>query len=120
MTILSLLLQNYGNPYYDIDFWLDDKNGTVTVGEVWLHKVPQQEAGGGCTYPVTVSMVSTMRRSRSKLSRQPEHVSHGCLERTPHGQAEPSGWPDGGPALVAGSYSTMTCPYIQGCGVQIK
>lgn len=52
MTILSLLLQNYGNPYYDIDFWLDDKSGTVTVGEVWLHKVPQQEAGGGCKYPL--------------------------------------------------------------------
>jgi hypothetical protein len=51
MTILSLLLQNYGNPYYDIDFWLDDKSGTVTVGEVWLHKVPQQEAGGWVQIP---------------------------------------------------------------------
>ena len=29
---------------YALDFWLDDKNGTVTVGEVRLHKVPQQEA----------------------------------------------------------------------------
>jgi hypothetical protein len=52
MTIMSLLLQNYGNPYYDIDFWLDDKSGTVTVGEVWLHKVPQQEAGGGANTPL--------------------------------------------------------------------
>ena len=89
MTIISLLLQNYGNPYYDIDFWRDDNSGTVTVGEVWLHKVPQQEAGGGRTYPVTVSMVSTRRGSRSKRSRQPEHVSHRCLELTPPGQAEP-------------------------------
>lgn len=45
MTILSLLLQNYGNPYYDIDFWLDDKNGTVTVGEVWLPRSPSRRRG---------------------------------------------------------------------------
>jgi hypothetical protein len=31
--------------YYDIDFWLDDKNGVVTVGSVRVHKVPQQEDG---------------------------------------------------------------------------
>jgi hypothetical protein len=38
-------LQGSQDEYYDIDFWLDDKSGTVTVGEVRIHKVPQQEAG---------------------------------------------------------------------------
>ena len=37
--------QGSRDEYYDIDFWLDDKSGTVTVGEVRIHKVPQQEAG---------------------------------------------------------------------------
>jgi hypothetical protein len=37
--------QGSQNEYYDIDFWLDDKNGTVTVGDVRVHKVPQQEDG---------------------------------------------------------------------------
>jgi hypothetical protein len=37
--------QGSQDEYYDIDFWLDDKSGTVTVGEVRVHKVPQQEAG---------------------------------------------------------------------------
>ena len=31
--------------YYDIDFWLDDKSGTVEVGSVRVHKVPVQEDG---------------------------------------------------------------------------
>jgi hypothetical protein len=37
--------QGSQDEYYDIDFWLDDKSGKVTVGEVRVHKVPQQEAG---------------------------------------------------------------------------
>ena len=37
--------QGSQDEYYDIDFWLDDKSGTVTVGEVRVHKVPQQEGG---------------------------------------------------------------------------
>jgi hypothetical protein len=37
--------QGSQDEYYDIDFWLDDKSGKVTVGEVRIHKVPQQEAG---------------------------------------------------------------------------
>jgi len=37
--------QGSRDEYYDIDFWLDDQSGTVTVGEVRVHKVPQQEAG---------------------------------------------------------------------------
>ncbi|HSB71350.1 MAG TPA: hypothetical protein VLT62_18650 [Candidatus Methylomirabilis sp.] len=31
--------------YYDIDFWLDNKSGAVTVGDVRVHKVPQKEDG---------------------------------------------------------------------------
>ncbi len=31
--------------YYDIDFWLDDKSGKVTVGGVRVHKVPMMEDG---------------------------------------------------------------------------
>lgn len=31
--------------YYDIDFWLDEKTGKISVGEVRVHKVPQQEDG---------------------------------------------------------------------------
>ena len=31
--------------YYDIDFWLDDKSGKVTVGDVRVHKVPTLEDG---------------------------------------------------------------------------
>jgi hypothetical protein len=31
--------------YYDIDFWLDDKNGKLEVAEVKMHKVPVQEDG---------------------------------------------------------------------------
>jgi hypothetical protein len=37
--------QGSQDEYYDIDFWLDDKSGKVTVGEVRVHKAPQQEAG---------------------------------------------------------------------------
>jgi hypothetical protein len=37
--------QGSKNEYYDIDFWLDEKNGAVTVGSVRVHKVPQQADG---------------------------------------------------------------------------
>ena len=67
LRALTSVARGSQDEYYDIDFWLDDKSGKVTVGEVRIHKVPQQEAGGGgCKYPVTISTVSTMRRSSSK------------------------------------------------------
>jgi YHS domain-containing protein len=31
--------------YYDVDFWLDDKDGKLKVREVRIHKVPVQEDG---------------------------------------------------------------------------
>jgi len=31
--------------YYDIDFWLDEKSGKLTVTDVKMHKVPVQEDG---------------------------------------------------------------------------
>ena len=31
--------------YYDIDFWLDEKSGKLTVSDVKMHKVPVQEDG---------------------------------------------------------------------------
>ena len=31
--------------YYDVDFWLDDKDGKLKVGDVRIHKVPVQEDG---------------------------------------------------------------------------
>lgn len=31
--------------YYDVDFWLDDKDGKLTVRDVKIHKVPVQEDG---------------------------------------------------------------------------
>ncbi len=37
--------QGSQNEYYDIDFWLDDKNSVVSVSSVRIHKVPQQEDG---------------------------------------------------------------------------
>ena len=37
--------QGSQDEYYDIDFWLDDKNSVVTVSSVRIHKVPQQEDG---------------------------------------------------------------------------
>ncbi len=33
------------NKYYDLDFWLADKNGTLEVTEVRIHKEPKQEDG---------------------------------------------------------------------------
>ena len=31
--------------YYDVDFWVDDKDGKLKVGDVRIHKVPVQEDG---------------------------------------------------------------------------
>jgi hypothetical protein len=33
------------NKYYDVDFWLADKNGTLEVTEVRIHKEPKQQDG---------------------------------------------------------------------------
>jgi hypothetical protein len=33
------------NKYYDLDFWLADKNGTLEVTEVRIHKEPKQQDG---------------------------------------------------------------------------
>jgi hypothetical protein len=35
--------QGSRDEFYDIDFWLDDKSGKVTVGSVRVHKIPQRE-----------------------------------------------------------------------------
>ncbi|MEQ1647026.1 MAG: hypothetical protein ABL901_03370 [Hyphomicrobiaceae bacterium] len=37
--------------YYDVDFWLNDKDGKITVGGVRLHKVPQMEDGSFIQMP---------------------------------------------------------------------
>jgi hypothetical protein len=37
--------------YYDIDFWLDEKSGKVTVGDVRVHKVPTLEDGNYVQIP---------------------------------------------------------------------
>jgi hypothetical protein len=37
--------------YYDIDFWLDEKSGNITVGSVRVHKVPQLEDGNFVQIP---------------------------------------------------------------------
>ncbi len=37
--------QGSKDEYYDIDFWLDDKSGKITVGGVRVHKVPTLEDG---------------------------------------------------------------------------
>ncbi|MEQ1709782.1 MAG: hypothetical protein ABL908_00085 [Hyphomicrobium sp.] len=37
--------------YYDIDFWLDEKGGAITVGGVRLHKVPRLEDGNYIQMP---------------------------------------------------------------------
>lgn len=37
--------------YYDIDFWLDEKTGKMTVGEVRVHKVPVEEDGSWVQVP---------------------------------------------------------------------
>ncbi len=37
--------------YYDIDFWMDEKSGKITVKEVRVHKVPQLEDGNYVQVP---------------------------------------------------------------------
>lgn len=37
--------------YYDIDFWLDEKSGKITVGDVRVHKVPTLEDGNYVQIP---------------------------------------------------------------------
>lgn len=37
--------------YYDVDFWLDEKSGKITVGGVRLHKVPMLEDGNFVQMP---------------------------------------------------------------------
>jgi hypothetical protein len=37
--------QGSRDEYYDIDFWLDEKNGEVSVGSVRVHKVPELRDG---------------------------------------------------------------------------
>ena len=32
--------------FYDVDFWVNEKNGKMTVDEVRLHKVPEKQADG--------------------------------------------------------------------------
>lgn len=37
--------------YYDIDFWMDEKSGKISVGEVRVHKVPTLEDGNYVQIP---------------------------------------------------------------------
>jgi hypothetical protein len=37
--------------YYDIDFWLDEESGKITVGEVRVHKVPVEADGNYVQIP---------------------------------------------------------------------
>ncbi|MEE9319898.1 MAG: hypothetical protein V3U76_05580 [Granulosicoccus sp.] len=37
--------------YYDIDFWLDDDDGSIEVGDVRVHKVPEMKDGGFIQIP---------------------------------------------------------------------
>ncbi len=37
--------------FYDIDFWMDEKSGKITVGEVRVHKVPTLEDGNYVQIP---------------------------------------------------------------------
>ncbi|MBL1319981.1 MAG: hypothetical protein COA63_002825 [Methylophaga sp.] len=34
------------NEYYDIDFWLNEDDGSIRVGDVRIHKVPEMKDGG--------------------------------------------------------------------------
>ncbi|NOQ94329.1 MAG: hypothetical protein GQ547_06810 [Methylophaga sp.] len=34
------------NEYYDIDFWLNEDDGSIRVGDVRVHKVPEMKDGG--------------------------------------------------------------------------
>ena len=37
--------------YYDIDFWLNEDNDSITVGDVRVHKVPEMKDGGFIQIP---------------------------------------------------------------------
>lgn len=37
--------------YYDIDFWLDDENGEIRVGDVRVHKIPEKIDGNWVQVP---------------------------------------------------------------------
>ena len=39
------------NEYYDIDFWLNDDNGKIEVGDIRVHKVPEMRDGGFIQIP---------------------------------------------------------------------
>lgn len=39
------------NEYYDVDFWLNDKDGNIEVGEVRIHKIPEQVDGNWVQVP---------------------------------------------------------------------
>ena len=43
--------QGSKDEYYDIDFWLDDKSGKISVGEVRVHKVPVLQEGNFVQVP---------------------------------------------------------------------
>jgi hypothetical protein len=43
--------QGTKDQYYDVDFWLDEKSGKITVGSVRLHKVPMLEDGNFIQMP---------------------------------------------------------------------
>ena len=37
--------------FYDVDFWLDEATGRLSVGEVRVHKVPVEEDGSWVQVP---------------------------------------------------------------------
>ncbi len=39
------------NEYYDVDFWLDDVTGNITVGDVRVHKIPEKIDGNWVQIP---------------------------------------------------------------------
>jgi len=39
------------NEYYDIDFWLNDEDGSIKVGDIRIHKVPEMRDGGFIQIP---------------------------------------------------------------------
>ncbi len=43
--------QGSNDQYYDIDFWLNEKDGKIAVGGVRLHKVPKMEDGNFIQMP---------------------------------------------------------------------
>lgn len=43
--------QGSTDEFYDVDFWLDEKSGTIRVGEMRVHKVPVLEDGSWVQVP---------------------------------------------------------------------